>query len=250
MTQQLFRNGLDLSTVKKKPLIQLQHSIPIDIRRYFTDVDGAIVAKNTVAAALQTEYPFFLLGDFDRQGGYNASFKNLPVRPGTFYVMSFVNGYGMTSQQITGFTGLNNVQERMNVGDLVHVYTDSLIAPNNFIWIVQQNRNGSIASIIGNTETSQQDGTHGKMFVDHFQYYSDNQAEQWNRALMFTRSNNIGAYAGQQVQPYIFRNPYTEQDGFIKVECKFNMDQYQSIGIPFLFNTEQIQANFCIIQNS
>lgn len=239
------RPGLDMATVLKRPLLKY-HSIPVSVRRYFTDTDGQIVAKNTVPMSLRTQYPFFLLGDFDRQGGYSCGLKVLTPESDTFYLMSFVEGNGMTSQQITGFTGFNNIRTKIRLGDIVHVYTDNLNAPNFFIWVVQSTINGAIASIIGNSETSQLDGTFGKLYIDHFNYTSDNRDPQWSLPLHFTRSTNIASFRDEQVQPYMFKNAYTEQDGFIRIDCKFNLDQYQSIGTYFLYDSELLQFNFSI----
>ncbi len=242
------KNGLNFSTEYKQPLLKT-HSIPITVKRYFTDVDGAIILKAAAPAALQTSYPFFVFGDFDRQGGYTTGLKALPVMPGTFYLMSYVEGAGITSQQITGFTGLNTIRTRLRTGDIVHVFTDNLTAPNFFVWIVQSSRNGSIASMVGNAETQQRDGAIGKIYIEHFQYFSDNRDPQWAYPLHFTRSSNIASFKDEQVQPYIFKNPYTEQDGFIRVYCHFNLDQYQSIGTMFLYDTEEILMNFLIKTN-
>lgn len=242
------RNGLDMGTKSRAPLLKY-HSIPITIKRYFTDVNGIIQAKNTVPAAMQTEYPFFIFGDFDRQGGYATGLKVAPLNPGTFYLMTFIEGNGLTSQQITGFTGFNEVRSKIRVGDIVHVFTDNLIAPTVFVWIVLSSRNGSIGSIVSNSETHQRDGMYGKLYIDHFQYYTDNTDPQWSRAVNFIRLTNIGSFGNNQVQPYMFKTPYTEQDGFIRVECKFNLDQYILINTYFLFETEEINLSFSIAQS-
>jgi|SRR3989304_206191 len=242
-TQQ--RTGLDFSTRQKEPLLKF-HTIPIGIKRFYTDVDGFIIPKVAAVQAVQCEFPFFIWGDFDRQGGYYTGFKAVPLVPGSFYLMTFVEGYGMTSQQITGFTGFNNIRGQIKTGDIVHVYTDNLTAPINFVWIILSSNNGSIGSIVGNSETHQKDGQLGRLYVDHFQYFSDNTDPQWNIPIHFTRSSNIATWKDDQVQPYIFKNPYTEQDGFIRVACHFNLDQYQSIGTYFLYDTESIRMNFNI----
>jgi len=245
MTKQITSNGLPFSTDFRPPLLQ-RHSVPITIRRYFTTVDGAIIDKALAPAALQVQYPFYNFGLFDYKGGYATGLKALPVTPGTEYLMTYIEGIGMTSQQITGFTGLNTIRTRIRVGDIVHVFTDSLQAPNYFIWIVQSSRNGSIGSILANTDSSQRDGTIGYLYCESFQYFTDNSNEQWAIPVHFTRSSNIASFRGDQVQPYIFKNPNTEQQGFVKVECKFNIDQYQSIGTYFLYNTEQIELIYSL----
>lgn len=240
--------SLDFATKKRFPAISNPyvkwHSIPVNVKRYFTDVDGQIVDKNTVPLALQVEYPFFIWGDFDRQGGYNTGLKALnPIR-NTFYLTSFTQANGITSQQITGFTGFNTVRNFIKNGDIVHVFTDNLNAPNYFVWVVIGSNYGALASIVGNSETEQKDGLIGKIFLQEFKYFTDNPDDQWGTPIHFTRSINTTAWSDDTVQPYIFKTPFTEQQGFIDVRCEFNLDQYMSVGSYFHFNTENINMNF------
>jgi len=246
MTQQVInRNGLDLGTKHRLPMLRY-HSVPITVKRYFTTPDGALIAKNLAPANLQVEYPFWIFGDFDRQGGYCTGLKVQPVIPGTQCLMTYIEGAGLTSLQITGFSGFNTVRTRIKTGDIVHVFTDNIDAPSHFVWVVLSSRNGSIASIVSNSESAQIDGVFNKLYIDHFQYYTDNQAGQWNKAINFIRSTNIGSFGNNPVQPYIFKNPNTEQEGFIRVECNFNMDQYLTVGTYFLFETEEINLSFSL----
>lgn len=245
--------GINLSTVERKAAINNPfvkwRTIPVTIKRYFTDVDGAVLDKNDVAipAALKVEYPFFVFGDFDRNGGYGTALKAMGPVPGTFYLTSFVNGNGMTAQQFTGFTGFNTVRNFIGYGDIVHIFTDNVNAPNFFVWVVMSNKYGPLSSIISNSSSIQRDGLVGKIYIEHFNYYTDNGNGQWAIPLHFTRSTNVSTWGDQQVMPYIFRNPYTEQDGFIKVDCNFNLDQFQTLGTYFLFDTETINLNFRLL---
>lgn len=239
--------SLDFATKDRRPAMGNAfvkwHTIPVEIKRYFTDVDGAVVAKATVPAALQTRYPFFVFGDFDREGGYNTGLKAMPLPVGVEYLTTFVNANGITSQQITGFTGLNTIKNFIDRGDIVIVYTDNSVAPNYFIWIVIKNNYGALSSIVGNSETTQRDGLIGKVYLEMFKYFTDNQA-QWELPVHFTRSSNIATWSDNQVQPYIFKTPYTFQNGFIDMKCNFNLDQYQSLATYFLYETESISWNF------
>lgn len=240
--------SLNFATKQRRPQLNNAyvkwHSIPINIKRYFTDVDGAVIAKAAAPAALQTYYPFFMFGEFDREGGYNTALKALGVAPGTFYLTSFMNANGITAQQITGFTGLNTVRNFIKNGDIVHVFTDNLNAPNFFVWVVVSNQYGAMSSIVGNSESHQKDGLIGKIYLDFFKYYTDNPNEQFKTPLHFTRSTNIATWSDNQVQPYIFKTPYTEQQGFVDIQCQFNLDQYLSVGSFFQYTTESINMLF------
>jgi len=237
---------LDMSVRPKQPLLKT-HSIPVTIKRYFTSVDGAVINKAVVPAALRVGYPFWTFGYWDQKGGYSTGLKVLPTQGDAKYLLSFVEGAAITSQQITGFTGLNTVRTRIKTGDIVHVFTDDLDAPTYLIWVVQSCRNGSLASIMGNTDIGDMNDLEiGHMEVPYFQYFTDNPNGQWFEPVRFTRSSNIASFRDEQVMPYIFKSPKTEQDGFIRMECIFGVNQFQTIGTYFLYATEEIQMNFTI----
>lgn len=222
------------------------NTIPIIIKRYFTDVNGTIVNKALVPPALQVEYPFAVFGDYDKQGGYSNSFKALQPIPGTEYLLSFVNGMGFIPQTLTGFSGVNTVKNVIGFGDLVHVFTDDSQNPNYFVWIVQKNSYGSLGSIVGNSETDQKDGMLGKLYLQEFQYTTDNPVEQWRNPIHFVRSTNNSTWRSDQVQPYIFKTPDNEQAELITIKCEFNLDQFLALVNYFYFDTEIITWNFKI----
>lgn len=240
-------NALNFDTKRRHPAVGNPfvkwHTIPVVIKRYFTDVDGVILDKNTVPAALQVEYPFFVFGNFDMQGGYQTGLKTIGPIPGTFYLTSFVNAGGITSQQITGFSAFNEIKGKIATGDIIHVFTDDLDNPNYFIWIVLHNPTGPLSSITGNSQTEQRDGLIGKIYLEKFQYFSDNE-RQWDYPVHFYRVTNIANYGSEQVQPYIFKTPFTMQNGFIEMKCEFNFDQFLGLASYFRFETESITWNF------
>ena len=222
------------------------NTIPVIIKRYFTDVNGTIVNKATVPASLQVEYPFVVFADYDKQGGYSNSFKALPPIAGTFYLLSFIQGIGFHTQSITGFSGVNTIKNVVATGDIVHVFTDDTQNPTYFIWIVQKNSTGSLGSIVGNSETDQKDGMFGRMYLDQFNYTTDNPDVQWMNPIHFVRCTNNGTFRSDQVQPSIFKTPDNEQSQFITIKCEFNLDQFIGLVNYFYFDTEIITWNFKI----
>ena len=64
----------------------------IEVNRYFTDVDGKVIDKNTVPIALQTDYPFWMFGEFDRQGGYKQGNQVSPPNLNTPFLGAFTKG--------------------------------------------------------------------------------------------------------------------------------------------------------------
>lgn len=246
---QFFPKGtyLDFGTKQRQPQLDnpymRNHTIQARVKRFFTDVNGTIVAKATVPVGMQCEYPFYLFGDFDRQGGYSIGLRTVPVVNGNAYLMTFVNGHGFTSANIVGFSGANTLQGQLSVGDIVHVFTDSTQNPTFFVWVVIQNNAGSLASIVGNTDTTQRDGLIGPIYLQSFRYTSDN-SFQFDYPFYFIRYTNIATWKSDQVQPMMFKDPFVEQLNFIEVQTEFDLNQYISVGQYFLFDTEEIQFNF------
>jgi len=248
---QFFPKGtyLDFGTKLRRPEIDnpymRDHSIQIRVKRFFTDVNGTIINKNAAPLPMQVEYPFYLFGDFDRQGGYSIGLKTLGPVSTTKYLMTFVNGHGLTSAIIIGFTGANTIQSQLAVGDIIHVFCDDTQNPTFFVWVVLHNGFGSLASIIGNSETTQQDGLIGPIYVKSFHYASDN-VRQFDYPYYFVRYTNITAWKNDQVQPMMFKDPFTEQEKLLNVQVEFGLDQYLGIAQYFLFDTEIIDFNFKI----
>src|SRR6478609_7582332 len=69
-----------------------EHTVPLKIARYYTDVNGTIVDKALVPNALKVRYPITLFGQFDRNGGWKKSLQAVPVTPGTYFLMTFTAG--------------------------------------------------------------------------------------------------------------------------------------------------------------
>jgi hypothetical protein len=241
--------AINFNATKNTGLVSRLHTIPLEVRRHYTDVNGVVLAKNDalIPAVLQTFYPVFLLGEFDRQGGYPIGLKTKPVANNNiFYLTTFVHGSTGTPQMIVGFNGLNTIQNRIRIGDIVSVYTDSLSAPSIFVWIVVSNNACSIASILGNSETTQNDSRLGSLFVYEINYKTDVDA-QLNEALHFTRFDNIGNAKDNQVQPKgMFRTPNDVQTNLVKMTTSFNIDQFLGINFYMIYACDVLTFDFKI----
>src|SRR5712672_3291926 len=86
---------------------QRRYTFAVNVKRFYTNVDGSLVAKAAVPAALKLKFPVFMLGDFDRQGGYRIGLQAVPPFPGAFYLLSFVNGAGFGTYNVVGFSGFD-----------------------------------------------------------------------------------------------------------------------------------------------
>ena len=246
----MVRNSLNLNKnfndkfYKQNPALVLEHSIPLKITRYFTDVNGTIVDKTLVPASLQTKYPVFLLGQFDRNGGYKKSIASVSPMSNTFYFMSFVQGI---NSPFLAFTGLNNIKGVIKTGDIVEVYTDNIETPTYFIWFIITAEPVSIASIISNTETTQKDNRIGALYIKNYNYVTDN-SSQYFEPIYYTFFDNIGNFRYDTVQPYMFKTPFTEQSGILTIDTDFKLDQYIGINMYFLFSTNEITLTLNVQQ--
>lgn len=243
-----------LSEASAGSVLQKRHSLPVIVTRYFTDVNGTIIAKNDaglVAAGMATDYPLFLFGEFDREGGYRTGLSVLSPKqvPGSVITpriyTTFVNGVTGTSQNVvTPFSPFNTIQGQLRQGDLCAVYTDNTSAPNYFAWIVQTNNYAALSSILTNLKSIQHDRRLGPLFCYEINWYAVE--TQWDQALHFIQSDNLGTWTDNQIQPYIFKTPFNVQQGFITVGCNFTVDQFMEIGTMFEILTDQMSFNFNI----
>lgn len=208
-------------------------TIPVKIRRYYTDVDGVILDKNTVNPIFKQNFPVFLWGSFDMSGGYRLANQAFTAPVNFTFFETFTYGVG---QPFLSFTGFNNIKSQLNKGDLVTIYADDIENPNLFVWIVQSVDYCSVASIYKNS------GDFNYM-IDFIDYFSDNQ-NQWDKSFKILNISPTGNLHRDSVQPYIFKNAYTVQNNFIRVKINTLITQYKLIGFDYLFQTDDVNVEF------
>lgn len=222
------------------------YSIDVNVIRFYTDVDGGVLPKASglIPATLKTKFPFYMFGAFDIVGGYKIGNNALPSPVGTFYLMSFINGAGNTSYSITGINPLNTIQGLLNLGDIVHVFTDSINAPTCFAWIVQQS-NVPIASVMLNTET---DNPNGVFSCKSVRYVSQVVA-QWNEPIQVIQMNDLGDYYSNAIVPAKWRTPTTGLNDAVSIELRFDITQFIEIATNILFASDNLQFSFIVESN-
>src|SRR5689334_4319081 len=138
VTLPMDRRQEQLSDVDAGSTLQRKHAMPVIVNRYFTDANGTVISKanaGLVAAGMATDYPLFVLGEFDRQGGYKTGQSilspiNVPGTTSPVFLTSFVNGSPFTSNNIvTAFSPFNTIQPILKPGDIVTVWVDNLSVP-------------------------------------------------------------------------------------------------------------------------
>jgi len=218
----------------------------IEVKRIYTDVNGTVVDKSAAVSALQSDFPVYMLGEYDRLGAYYSAQKNLPLKSGYDYLNTFVWGYGMPF--FFGFNPLSNIQLYLKPGDIVTVFTDSLTAPNNFVFIVLTSSKRSIASLVANTKTELRDLRNGRISVKALQYFTDNQP-QWYQTLQVLKSDILGDAKSDNIEPYLYQTPKTFEDNFIQIDWNFVLNQYVGINTYMLYATDRLYLNFIIKRN-
>ncbi len=229
----------------KKPL-QKKAALWIVIKRFFTDINGTIVDKLTVPLSLQQSYPFWMFGQFDKAGGYRIGNIVTPPDLNTPYVGSYV--YGINTPFLFA-TGLNNINNQLGIGDIVHVFTDNIQTPNHYIFIVQQCPGGSIASVVENARQSETQ----KLNIEganYFAFTGRDENLQFVENLNFTVIDPTGtSYKNYPKNPLASQQVFNKQN-FVYFPLPFQVDQYQLVSSNIAFLIDEIQFSFKILKNT
>lgn len=235
-------------TVNPKSVLQPLQTIPLLVKKFYTDVNGTVISKNDpgIPASLQVKMPVFFLGDFDRMGAYRTALKVTPTLPGVEFIQVFTNGNGSTVFDVIGVNPFADIQTQLSPGDIVTVFSDSLTAPTYYVWLVITGTYSSMASIIGNTVSSQQDGRIGKLIVGQINLYVDITTEQIYEPLNFTRLFNTGTFINDSINPSMFKTPMNKQRNFITLSTTFEIEQYIGINFYMNFDTDSVQMDLIL----
>jgi len=204
----------------------------ITVTRYYTDMSGVIIDKSLVPTTLKQKIPFYLFHRLDHNSGYKIGNAICPPMPGIFYVYTFTPGIGL---DYFSFQFGNNVKSKFTLGDVVHVYTDDLNAPNYLIWIILHSRFQPYSGLI---ETSQ-----GKIQTTSILYFTDNTLN-YGEAIHMIQSNFIGIYKDNQYQPLSFKTPQMFQQDFIELQLQIKITDYLGLASYIQFTTDQLQFVF------
>lgn len=239
------RVNLNQNYYGNSPKIPIR-SIPINIKRLCTDVDGQLIDKATLPANMQVKYPVYMFGQFDMISGFKAGHNICPPFLGAVYLCSFINGFPNTSFGVIGITGFNEIQSRLSLGDIVQVYTDSLQAPNYFVWVIQStNALGGLGSLISNLQTEQHDNRLGRLKFFEL-VITDGTYNQWKIAMNFTGYDNLGNFTNDSISPMTFKNPLSLLDQFIRMPIEYETSQYLGINTYIDFEVDDYALEFNI----
>lgn len=233
--------------VSSKNTLQNRHTLSIKVNRYFTDVDGRILAKNDaglVAAGMADKYPVFMLGQWDKESGYKAGLNVVPPLSSAKYLQTFINGYPLTTNQIlTPYSGVNEIQPLLKSGDIVQVYTDSLINPTYFCFIVLSSNVSGLASVMANMGTNQRDNRLMRLYCSDINLITDFSA-QLSEAWHYVHIDNLGNVKDDQVTYNMFNSPFNVLPEVLTIQTEFEFNQYIGIYLYMALAVDSMSVNF------
>jgi hypothetical protein len=206
-----------------------QASFKISIKRFITDVDGTIKAKSFLPTFAQVNYPVWMFGNYDLDGGYAIGQKLLPLNEGLFYLNTGTAGVGF---DLLSFTGANNVKDQINIGDQIFLFSDSEQFPSFFVWIVISGGQRSYSSILSNPLNEGMNTFMMKYFVDN--------ERQFNETLQIVNVNEIGNYKTYPVPPLRYKTTTYEQENFIDLIMPYKISNYSGMYFYMDFSCDVI----------
>lgn len=233
-----------------KPLTKRQ-SLQIDVKRIVTTVDYAVINKSLLPAAMQVAYPVYMFNEYDRKGGLFYGNTINPPNQNTKFLYTMIWGADPLPQGF--FSGLNTIQNFLNLGDVCCIYTDDLQAPNYFVWIVLSTSKNSIGSVFN--DLNDHDHFHVPVDIapieklhletDFVKYYADNK-KQWGQTLKAHRNTKTGTFEAfnQNNANGAYNTPDTFDNGFLYVNFPVVLDQYLGIYTYMLYNTDSMSFEF------
>lgn len=228
-----------LPIVKRDPRLA---DIQVNVKRFFTDVDGTILDKNNVAipSGMKVDYGFSLFGEFDRQGGYALMNKIIGVQGIAKWVGTYVYGKNDGFLQFNTFGG---IYDQMTIGDIYHVYTDDLNNPNFFVFVIISNPFAAMGSITANTAFQQIEAMQKYLDIANFKLFVDNNG-QYTAPITLITTDSIGTNKKDSLNPYASRSVDDKQNEFIQVNVSMKITQYTQIASIIKFNSDVVNYEF------
>lgn len=121
--------------------------LSIKINKYYFDSDGVLIDKNTITEELKQAMPFFIMGRYDYDNQYRNA-RNVFSNNWKFLKVSNYLDFQFM------FSGINNIQNKVDKGDVVLYFVDSVINPQFYCVVLLSTPNFGLTGIVKNTEFS------------------------------------------------------------------------------------------------
>lgn len=229
---QTINNSRDLLKELKTPE-KKNDSITFNVNRYYTDLNGNVLDKNTVPQALKTKFPFFMFGEQDFNGGFKAgNMANPPVN--SVFFQKYIAGEGFDWFALQG----GDIWSKYQLGDMVLIYADSYPNMNFLIFVIVNTAQQSYGSIL-------KDSFRGKLDLTEILYITDNKL-QYNERISFVQLNDLSVPKIDYYQPFAALTPEQKQVEFISIPLSFKILPKIGLGSYIQFDTEFISFEFKI----
>jgi hypothetical protein len=221
-------------------------SLSVNVRRYTTDVNGAILNDAAIPESEKKPFPFHLFGDFDRQSGYAIADLDMRNVHNTILFTVFTWGVGMP---LLYFNPLAQVNKLFKKGDVIFCYVDNLEAPSYFTWIHIQSIIGGFASVVSQTNISQLDnvGPWGA-FMNNRIDYKWMHDEQLNQPVKWIIAEPNAAYKSDSLAPEAYWIPQVDKSDIKKViiPLEFICNQYFGLSTWLAYENPLLNLNFSL----
>jgi len=240
-----------MKTLGLNPLAKLDgpgiQSIEIEVKKFITDVNGVIV--DLVTSGWYAKLPFILFGNYDFSSGFATGFKLLPVIRDAvrgnytpIYLCSFVQGLGSPLAFLT-FGGGSNIQDEIQNGDVVHLFTDDFQNPNWFGWVILHSGFAPYAGIVNNLRSDVLKIKQINMLPSGPSLAVN---AQYDQELTVIKLSPTGDYKKTGVTPSRFKNPNYAQNDLVAMPVNLSIDQFQEIGSYITVPIESINFSLQI----
>lgn len=208
-------------------------TLQLNIKRFYTDMNGVTLNKAAVPVTFQKKFPFFLFNTMDKNAGFRNGLIVKPVADGVFYLYSYIVGLGYN---FLDFQIGNDVKNNFRNGDLIHVFGDDATLPN-FLSLIQVSSDyQGYAGVLDNMKDI-------SFNIEKYQYFTNNPLN-WQESVAFIQQDNLGVYAEDSHQPISYRNAYIEQPNMVEITLPLEVTDKKGLASHILFATDYIQLNF------
>jgi len=228
--------------------VQKNGGLFVTVKRFYTDVNGTVIDKNDpmVPALAKTYFPFWMFGQYDAWGGYRIGNQIFKPDLNAPYVGTFIVGKDVP---FLFATGLNDIKDRLLIGDVVHIYTDNISAPTVYIWVVQSCGAVSLASVYSNASASEHEKIRIKA-INFFAFTNNSPNFQFARPIHLTKIDVVGSYVDDSFDALSYDQTFNKQHGFVTVPISLEVDQYHMLTSAIAFEIDVLNFSFIIKKNT
>lgn len=206
----------------------IERNLSFTIKKYYTDSNGNIISKASLSSDLQVQIPYYLFGNFDRDGYYSQAQRFTPTYGGWY----FYNFYVSTSYDFLLISGANGIRSLIGLADLVFAYTDNVILPSYFCWVVISGGTQPIASIFDNLD--------GSMITKYIQMSSDSNRFNLDESINYITQNKLGDVKKQSYTPSQFVNEDSENPNIARIPLRMVLTKYFFISSYIYYDTDEM----------